>query len=126
MENNTRQLGQTGENMAIDHLVSQGYRILDRNWKNGKYEIDIIAQSEEEIVFVEVKLRTGAEIPPDRAVQWQQKLRIMRSAHVYIIQNGISKEPRFDLITIYGFGNNKRLSHVEGYFYPILMSNKVY
>ncbi len=51
-------LGQKGEDLAVKHLEKAGYKILSRNWKSGKLEIDIIAENKDFIVFAEVKTRS--------------------------------------------------------------------
>ena len=51
-------LGNKGEDIAADHLKKSGFKILFRNWKWGKHEIDIIAEKDDMVVFVEVKTRT--------------------------------------------------------------------
>ncbi len=122
METPTTEIGKNGEYQAMQFLKENGYQIREQNWKLGKYEIDIIAQKEENIVFVEVKTRNGFEIPADRIVLSQQKQRIMKSAHAYILRYNILLEPRFDLITIFGSGPQMRISHIESYFYPTLLS----
>jgi len=59
---NTKQIGDYGEDIACDFLKkSYGYQIIDRNWKNKYCEIDIIAEKNKVIYFVEVKYRKTAE-----------------------------------------------------------------
>ena len=53
MQNNLQNLGKEGEVIAKKHLESNGYSILESNWRFKKYEIDIIAQKNNTIVFVE-------------------------------------------------------------------------
>jgi putative endonuclease len=122
MKENTFEKGKSGESQAIEYLKSIGYTILEKNWRMGKYEIDIIAENDTDILFIEVKTRSGFEIPIDRALRAQQKLNIIKSANAYINKVNSLKEPRFDLITIFGFGNKSRLSHIESCFYPTLLS----
>lgn len=122
METHTIEIGKNGEYQAAQFLKDNGYHIREQNWRLGKYEIDLIVQKGDNLVFVEVKTRNGFEIPADRIVQSQQKLRIMKSAHAYIVRYNILLEPRFDLITIFGEGPQMRISHIESYFYPTLLS----
>lgn len=125
MEETTIEIGKSGENQAAEYLKSIGYSITAQNWRQGKYEVDIIAENETDILFVEVKTRTGFEIPVDRAVRQQQKINIMKSANAFITQTNCMKEPRFDLITIYGVGTQSRISHIECSFYPTLLSARL-
>ena len=53
-----KSIGDFGEKKAAQYLRLRGYRILERNWRSGKYEIDIIAATVKDLVFVEVKTRT--------------------------------------------------------------------
>jgi len=59
MSDQTRALGQFGERVAADHLEAKGYRIVERNYRCREGEVDIIAQVDDCLVFVEVKTRRG-------------------------------------------------------------------
>ena len=54
----TKEIGDWGERYAARYLRRHGYRISDRNYRHGKYEIDVIAVGLRDILFVEVKTRT--------------------------------------------------------------------
>ncbi|MBO7499129.1 MAG: YraN family protein, partial [Bacteroidaceae bacterium] len=56
--------GRRGEDLATAFLLSKGYGILERNWKSGRKEIDIIAQDGRDLVFVEVKTRSSEDVLP--------------------------------------------------------------
>ena len=57
---NKRQIGKTGEQMAADYLVRNGFTILEKNFRSGRFgEIDIIAEEDSYLCFVEVKMRTS-------------------------------------------------------------------
>lgn len=63
------QLGKTGEQLASEYLVTQGYIIRDVNWKSGRYELDIVAYSGKTLVIVEVKTRRNEDFAyPEEAV----------------------------------------------------------
>ena len=53
------ELGRRGENLATDHLLASGYQIIERNWRCSQGEIDIVATTGSELVFVEVKPRSS-------------------------------------------------------------------
>lgn len=97
----TNDLGKTGEQIAIQYLVEQGYAILDTNWRVGKVEADIIAHKEGWIVFVEVKTRTDNRLSrPEEAVNSKKQKAYIRLANAYILQKQLAEEVRFDIIAI--------------------------
>jgi putative endonuclease len=53
--NNNQQLGKTGEKLSVDFLIGKGFKILNRNWRYKKAEIDIIASKKNILIFIEVK-----------------------------------------------------------------------
>ena len=55
----TSKIGQNGEEIACDFLLSRGHQILDRNWRSGHLELDIVSEDQEGLHFVEVKARTA-------------------------------------------------------------------
>jgi len=115
------ELGKKGESIAATHLIGKGYKIIKRNWRYGKDEIDIIAEIEDFIVFVEVKTRsTGYFGDPEQAVDDKKERFIIRAADEYIIQKDINKEARFDIISIIIEGNKQSIRHIEDAFYPTL------
>ncbi len=56
------ELGKKGENLAVEFLQKEGYKILDRNWTFQKAEIDIIAQKDEILAVIEVKTRSSLDL----------------------------------------------------------------
>jgi putative endonuclease len=115
------ELGQKGEDQAIEFLKEKGYRILFRNWKWGRHEIDIIAENKEFVVFVEVKTRSdNFQEHPRTAVTNEKQKSIIRAAEGYIQKFRIDKESRFDVITIIKKGEKFVTEHIEDAFYPTL------
>jgi putative endonuclease len=115
-------LGQQGEELAADHLKKEGYKILFRNWKWGKHEIDIIAENNEFIVFAEVKTRSDDyRMHPVTAVTRDKQRSIIWAANSYLQKFGVDKEGRFDVITIIKKPDDKfEIDHIEAAFYPTL------
>lgn len=114
-------LGKKGENIAAGHLKGKGYKILERNWRYGKDEIDIIAETEMFIVFVEVKTRsTNYFGEPEESVTDKKQQFIIRAADEYVIQKEIDKEVRFDIVSIIIESNKQTIRHIEDAFYPML------
>ncbi len=115
-------LGQKGEELATDYLIKTGYKILFRNWLWGKHEIDIIAENEDLIIFVEVKTRNDDfQMHPVTAVTRDKQRSIIRAADGYIQKYNINKEGRFDVITLIKKDDTFDIDHIEAAFYPTLM-----
>lgn len=97
-------LGREGEDRAGQYLKEQGYRVLDRNYSTRSGEIDLIALHEGELVFVEVKTRTGnAYGAPELAVNARKQARMTKAALAYIKYKKLHQMPcRFDVVAISG------------------------
>lgn len=97
--------GKRGERLAAWYLRFHGYRILDRNWRYSRYEIDIVARERRSgvLVFVEVKTRssTAFGLPRD-AVTPQKQLFLTRAAQGYLkAQRDLDAHTRFDVVEVY-------------------------
>jgi putative endonuclease len=114
-------LGQKGEDVATEYLKKAGYKILFRNWKWGKHEIDIICENKDFIVFVEVKTRKDdPQVPPASAVTPEKQKSIIYAADGYLKRYNINKESRFDVIIIIKKEESYQVDHIEDAFYPTL------
>ncbi len=121
MAHNQR-LGNIGENIAAAYLQGKGYRIVKRNWRYLKKEIDIIAEKEDELVIVEVKTRQGTSVllPGDLVTHAKQRY-LINAADAYIRWHGVEKETRFDVIIVNFPGNGEyEIEHIPQAFYPTL------
>jgi putative endonuclease len=113
--------GKTGEQIAHDHLITKGFEILEKNWRWGREEIDIIARTGNFIVIVEVKTRTGkGEIDPGEVVPKDKRRILVRAANAYMRYKNHPGEVRFDIITISMNANGHQLHHMEDAFYATL------
>jgi putative endonuclease len=111
-------LGQKGEELAVEHLKKSGYKILYLNWVWGRHEIDIIAENDEFIVFAEVKTRKDDfRLHPVLAVSHQKQRSIIFAASGYLKRFGIDKESRFDVITVIQTKDSFEIDHIENAFY---------
>lgn len=102
---NKRTVGDEYENKAAEFLEKQGYKILERNYRNRYGEIDIIAKDKDYLVFVEVKYRNSIRDGlPAEAVDFHKQNKITKVAMYYCMQKRISEyEPmRFDVVGILG------------------------
>ena len=106
-------LGQEGEEKAKMFLINSKYRILELNWRFGHKEIDIIAETDDFLVIVEVKTRSSDSFDNITTVISKKKKRfLIESAEEYVNKNNITKETRFDLIFI----SNNKIEHVKEAF----------
>lgn len=109
--NNTRQTGRQGENAACNWLIQNGYTIVTRNYTSRHGEIDIIAEDEQYIVFVEVKFKNDSPHlkkygRPVLAVNKQKQMHILSAARSYLKKYKPTKKPRIDVIEIIGKNEN--------------------
>lgn len=112
-------LGKIGEDKAANLLVSKGYRVLERNWKIGDLEMDIIAQEGNTIVFVEVKTRKSDRWGnPEQAVDEIRKRRLTACANAYLKYNRLDNPWRFDIISIILNEERYEVNHIEEAFQP--------
>ncbi len=96
------QIGNIGEKYTAGYLRRKGYKIRERNMRNFHSEIDIIAESKEYIVFVEVKTRTvGQLFPPRAAVNAEKRRKILLASELYMRYKKIKKTPRYDIAEVY-------------------------
>lgn len=95
------EFGKIAEDLAVDFLVKANYKILARNFRYLKAEVDIIAEFENQIVVVEVKARhTDAFLEPQEAVNRKKIKLLVSAANFFVEDNNIDKEVRFDIISI--------------------------
>lgn len=93
--------GAKGETRAAIHLVLHGYRILERNYKAGSKEIDIIAKKGKTLVFAEVKSSLGNGLPPMLRVGQKKRANIISAARTYRARNGVRNcYIRYDIIEV--------------------------
>jgi putative endonuclease len=117
----SKDLGDKGEDLAADFLRKNGYTILFRNWKYGKYEIDIIAENREFIIFAEVKTRSENPLdPPVNAITRDKQKAMIWGAEAYVRRYRINKESRFDVIIVLQKGDDFEIEHMPYAFYPSL------
>jgi putative endonuclease len=106
-------LGISGEKKAEDYLKSMGYNILTKNYKCKIGEIDLIAEKNGIITFVEVKTRSNEKFGMGFESVTKRKIdKIRKVATIYLLQKNLQKEVRFDVISIDG----GKITHIEGAF----------
>lgn len=111
--------GFAGEEMAVNLLYQKGYRILERNWRCGHLEVDIIAENNDYLVIVEVKTRKTALFgAPEVFVDYQKQRHLIRAAKYYCKFKNITKEIRFDIISVINSPEFQEVNHIENAFKP--------
>ena len=113
--------GAAGESLAARYLRQKGYELLDVNYHSRFGEIDIIAEKNDFLVFVEVKMRgEQALYEPREAVSAEKQRKILQTALLYLAQNPTEKQPRFDVIEVFMLKNAamkaKKIEHIENAF----------
>ena len=101
---NTREIGNKYENKSVETLVKEAYKILERNYQNRFGEIDIIAEKNKEIVFIEVKYRKTSKFGYGyEAVDRRKIMKILKLANYYIQSKKYQNyKIRFDCMSYLG------------------------
>lgn len=122
--NHRQTLGRQGENIACSYLEDMGHTILERNWRSGHLEIDIISVDPEGIHFVEVKARKESiQAPPQDNVGLKKQRRIVKAALSYL--NNIcdrsfgASECFFDVMAVTFADGDIRLEWIPQAYIPI-------
>lgn len=111
--------GILGEDLAANLLLQKGYRILERNWRCGHLEVDIIAEDDKYLVIIEVKTRKGTAFGnPELFVDLQKQKRLIRAAKYYAQFKNVTKEIRFDIISVVNSPEMQDVRHIENAFKP--------
>ncbi len=112
--------GKWGEQLAVDRLTEQGYTIVDRNWRTGSFEIDIVARRGDEVVFAEVKTRQNKEEDPLEAIDNRKIAHMCRAAELWLHRFHEPWVPSFDLFAVRGVPDDYELEHIPDAFFPPL------
>lgn len=103
---NTKILGNFGERAAADYLVCAGCKIIARNYRTRRGEIDLIAWDGKTLVFFEVKTRKNAAYgTPASAVNARKQQKIIHTAQCFLQQNAFEEVCcRFDVVEVFARG----------------------
>lgn len=110
--------GRMGEEAAARHLRAQGLRVLHRNWRRGRLELDIVCVEGDTVVFVEVKTRDakGLASPAD-ALTPRKRDACVRAARAWLAAHDAWERPcRFDVVGVFCDGPNYTLEHYRHAF----------
>ncbi len=114
----TNAFGELGERIAARWLEQSGWRIVARRFKSGRRDIDVVAEREGVIAFVEVKARHGDEFgDPVEAVNRRKQRELVKSAQSWIDRHGRSGESyRFDVVGVLVRDQRVFVRHVPSAF----------
>ena len=120
MKTSKRKLGDLGEELACGFLTSRGQTILERNWRTGHLEVDVISADGAGLHFVEVKSRTApVSADPLSAVTLQKMKRMSAAALSYVRGRRMSgTEMFFDLINVVFNGGQADIKYYPQAFLP--------
>lgn len=115
------EFGRESELLAVYFLEEKGYKILAKNYRYLKAEIDIIAEFENQIIIVEVKSRsTDVFIDPKEAVNKKKINLLILATNHFLEENSLDMETRFDIISIISEkGKSPKIEHIENAFESI-------
>lgn len=112
------EFGKLAEKTASDFLKAQGYKILKRNYRTKFGEIDIIAQDQGTLCFIEVKARHSLKLGfPGEAVFSSKQRQISKAAIYYLkLNNLLEQSARFDVVTLLYQNNQPEISLIKSAF----------
>jgi putative endonuclease len=118
MSATNQSFGELGERIAERWLTRHGWRVVQRRFRSGHRDIDLVVAQDDVVAFVEVKARRGAEFgDPIEAVNWNKQRQLVRSASVWIERHGRPSESyRFDVVGVLVEGERVRVRHVPNAF----------
>jgi len=99
-------IGKLGEEIACNYLLENGHTIIDRNWRSGHLEIDIVSLDKDGMHFVEVKSRTAPyQVEPEENVDYAKQKRIASAAQNYLLKKALKAgigdvEVFFDIVAV--------------------------
>lgn len=110
--------GQTGEDLAAQFLEQQGFKIICRNWRYGRAEVDIIAMDGAVLVLAEVKTRSSDHFGrPEEFVSAKKQRLLAEAASRYMELNGHDWEIRFDVVSVL-LRPEAEITHFRDAFFP--------
>lgn len=118
MSKQTMEFGLVGERVAERWLKRKGWVVLQRRYRSGHRDIDLVVRQDGLVAFVEVKARTGDRFgDPVEAVNWKKQGELVRSARTWIDRHGRHGDSyRFDVVGVLVAGDRVRVRHVEDAF----------
>ena len=118
-KNKQSSVGKIGEDLAANFLEKNGYSILERNYRFGHGELDIIAEKNNMLIFIEVKTKKHGDFgDPINWIKRSKQLQIGRIARGYLYERGITDlDCRFDVILVTWEHGLWKIDHIENAFW---------
>jgi len=118
----TNDIGDRGEDLAASVLQDAGYRVLERNYRFERNEVDLVCMDPRgggEIVFVEVKTRTGTGYgPPEASITEEKKAALVEVSRAYLHERQLEGAPaRFDVVGILLTDDDPEVEHYKNAFW---------
>jgi putative endonuclease len=118
----TNDIGDRGEDLAASVLQDAGYRVLERNYRFERNEVDLVCMDPKgggEIVFVEVKTRTGTGYgPPEASITDEKKAALVEVSRAYLHERQLEGAPaRFDVVGILLTDEDPEVEHYKNAFW---------
>ncbi len=109
------ELGKWGEEIAAAFVEKKGYEIIQRDWKSGHHDLDIIAKDEDTLVIIEVKTRRNRLFGnPEEAIDYKKRLSLQSAINHFVKSHHINAPVRFDIISIVGMiGSTPEIDHIK-------------
>ncbi|MBD3231989.1 YraN family protein [Candidatus Dependentiae bacterium] len=118
--NKKQKLGIDGEIIVAQFLIKKNFKIIDKNYRTKLGEIDLIAQKNDTICFIEVKTRKKSYFPISNVITWAKQQKIIKAAQLFIIENKIKdKVCRFDVATVIVSGYKFDIEYLKNAFQEI-------
>jgi putative endonuclease len=108
------ELGRWGEDLAAAFLEEKGYELIERDWKSGHHDLDIVAKDGSTLVIVEVKTRRNRLYGnPEEAIDYKKRRSLLSAINHYTKSHRIYSNVRFDIISIVGnIGEKSEIDHI--------------
>jgi putative endonuclease len=113
-----QRLGKSGEDLAVSFLKNSGFEILNRNYRYGHKEIDIIGRDKNTVVFIEVKAGRSKNFgSPQERVNLRKQKSMIEVAQAFIQKNDLRNfDFRFDVVAINFERGNTKIEHIKNAF----------
>jgi len=115
----TVDLGRRGEDVALRFLEKRGLRLLDRNWRSGYREIDLVMEGDDGLHIVEVRSLAESGNIPCESIDWKKQRMVMSAAARYVYEKRVQAEVHFDVVSvIFGRAGEVSVEYLPDAFAP--------